>query len=177
MKRTVFACLLVMLYVGMPPAVTVARGNAPTGDSANSNGNSANAAACRANWRTWGFKNNGACVSFFARGGTIVAADPKLELGDGVFSCSVSNGCFVAVHGQGLQPGSLVIVGDPSVQYGVSFVVRPDGTVSVEGIFQVGSCTTRPSADFIARGVSADGSPIESEVLTVDLTQVMPRCT
>ncbi|MGZ8475758.1 MAG: hypothetical protein ACXWWQ_05995, partial [Candidatus Limnocylindria bacterium] len=89
------------------------------------------------------------------------------------FPCSGPRGCWLALDGEGLQPGSEVIVGDPAVAYGASFVVQSDGTVAVEGIFLIGTCSTRPSSDFIARGVGADGLPIESEVVTIDHTSNM----
>jgi hypothetical protein len=167
-KKRLLMCLAVgSLLAAMLPGVTAAA-DAPA--------NSTAAKECQQNYSAYGFRNVGACVSFFAHGGQLTPVEAEVRLADGLYPCSGPSGCIAAVYGQGLRPGSVVIVGEPAYLYGATYTVDSSGSVAVEGILQVGSCTTRAMFDLIARGVAADGTPVASSILTVDLYGYLPAC-
>jgi hypothetical protein len=163
LKRTLFATFVLsaLMAVSMP-GIAVAKDG----------GKSPIAKYCQENHVSAGFKSVGQCVR--AGGGS--TGDADLRLADGVWPCSGQDGCIVAVYGEGLRPGSEVIVGEPAFQFGAPYPVGASGSLTVEGIFQIGVCTTRPTVDFIARGEAPGGGLVESDILTVSMLDYMPAC-
>lgn len=173
MKRALLICaLLVAGLTSAPPAHA-----APAGVSEA-------AKACQDGYASYGFRNVGGCVSFVARGGELVAPGPAQLTLTFEWTPTCSNGwtptygCAWSVEGSGLQPGTEVIVGEATVQYGATVLVDSSGNALARGIYLIGACVSPgyESADFIARGIAADGSPIQSAVVTGDYLQIMPLC-
>ena len=170
MKTTLIACLLVVLsFLTIPTA------------SAASGGNSEWAKRCQSDYTALGFRNAGQCVSHYARGGgTVVTGPATLTLTFDRAPCADNSGqlCTWSVQGSGLDPGSEVIVGQADVLFGASVVVRSDGTVSVQGLYHLGSCVMSgfENTPFIARGVAADGTPIASTIVAANYTLYIPIC-
>ena len=174
MKRALLMCALFVAGLALASPANAAPGDVSEATQ-----------LCKAGYATHGFRNVGACVSFVARGGQLVAPGPaQLTLTfDRATTCSDGNtptyGCAWSVEGSGLKPGTDVVVGEADVQYGVPIPVSSSGTVLAEGIYYLGSCVTSgyESPEFIARGTAADGSVIESAVVVGDYLQFMPLCT
>ena len=170
MRRLLVSCAMAVLWcVGTGPVASAA-----PSDTAEA------AKTCQSAYASLGFRNAGQCVSFFARGGTIATGSPSLTLTFDTAPCynfpSVS--CMWSVEGAGLAPGSTVTVGDSGVPYGAELMVGADGTVSVHGIYMIGSCVMPgyELVDFIARGLAPGGAPVESTVVSADISTVMPLC-
>ncbi len=174
MKKVLFVCaLLVALSLGFAsPAVAAPRNISEA------------AKLCQDSYASLGFREVGGCVSFFARGGQLPAPGPaRLTLTfDTTTTCSDGNtptyGCVWSVAGSGLKPGSVVTVGGADVAYGATIPVGPSGSVSANGIYHQGSCVNPgyETVDFIARGTKADGTPIESAVVTGDYRDITTLC-
>ena len=162
MRRLLILMLLAIAMLGTAAPASGADG-----------GRSAWAKTCQEHSAGLGFRTVGQCVR--TGGPAAPPVEPSLRLADGEWACAYPRGCWLAVYGEGLQPGSLVRVEE--VMGWVTYIADAGGRVSVEGIFAIGLCTLRTDPiDFVARGVTAAGDPIASAVLPVDLTDHMAPC-
>ncbi len=127
-------------------------------------GNAAASAACEgAGYLAWtdaegdAFRNTGACVSYAARGGTLVPVVVDVDPFSVVYSASGANGFEAAVTGSGLEPASSVDVylawGGVPGPMPIGDLADANGTVS----FSVtGACT---SGGLALSGVTVVGIP------------------
>ena len=167
--RALLVGTLIALMVFMTPGVSTASSNADR------------AKQCQAEYASLGYTNVGQCVSNYARGGGGVVTGPaSLTLTFEETTCALypQNECIWSVQGTGLDPGSKVIVGGVEVLYGAEITVGSDGTVDMRGIYLAGTCVVEgyEIQNFVARGIAAGGTPIESAVVTADLTDILPNC-
>ena len=170
MRTTLIGCLLLVVTFLTIPAATAASG-----------GNSEAAKRCQSDYTALGFRNVGQCVSHHARGGGTVVSGPAtltVTFDRGLCADNTGQVCVWSVQGSGLRPGSEVIVGGADVTYGATVIVRPDGTVSTQPLFHLGSCVVSgyENTSFVARGVAADGTPVASPIVAANYTTYVPIC-
>ena len=129
-------------------------------------GNATASAACDgAGYLDWtdvdgnGFRNTGACVSYAARGGTLVPVVVDVDPFSVAYSASGTNGFVATVTGSGLEPGSPV---DVVLTWGSTSIFIGDlADSSGNARFSVsGACTSTGSA---LTGVAVVGIPAGGE--------------
>jgi hypothetical protein len=134
-------------------------------------GNAAASAACEgAGYLDWtdaegnAFRNAGACVSYAARGGTLVPVVVDVNPFSVVYSASGANGFEAAVTGTGLEPGSSVDVylawGDVPASMPIGDLADASGNAS---FFVTGACTSGGQAltEVTVVGIPAGGTQTE----------------
>ena len=115
------------------------------------------------------FRNTGACVSYAARGGTLVPVVVDVNPFSIAYSASGANGFVATVTGAGLEPGSSV---DVFLTWGSATIFLGDLADSSGNVsFSVsGACTSGGSTltEVVVVGIPAGGDQTEYPVLVPD---------